>query len=205
MINAKTTLSVLLLLGVSSVSFGDICQLVYPGYQSGSTFDGPTKCALGTSDGISVNGPLGTSDTKFTGSVLVRGPLNASSGRFRSLTVDGPLKGQSIDVRGSALVEGPVNLDKSHLKDVSISGPLTATKSNFEDIQMRSDYASLTDCHLKNLSMKNSKESYQNTKLYLEGKTLVTGDITFIGKSGVIYKGSEVVIKGKVVNGSIKS
>lgn len=198
------TISLLLLTSLTVSAQADTCLLVYGGYHSGNRYAGPTHCAPGTVGGITVNGPLQTTNTMFTGPVIVRGPLNSSDGKFQALTVDGPYHAKAANILGAAEIRGPAHLSKTHTKSLNVKGPLIANKTWMGAVTIYANYSALTDCRADGITMINHSYSPKTTKLYIQGKSTIKGNVAFEGKPGVVYLNTDSKITGKVINGQVK-
>lgn len=199
----KTVLVAALLISVISAASADVCRLTYAGYHSGKQFDGPTSCANGNTDGILVNGPLTTTSTIFSGAVRVSGPLVAKGGTFQSVHVQGPLIGDKTYLKGGATVNGPVKLNGSKVgAALIINGPLIAIKTWLKDVIVSSNIVTITDSSANNITIKDHDDGASNAPVvFIQGKSTVSGDITFVGRAGRVHLDQTAVIKGKVVNG----
>ena len=102
------------------------------------------------------------------------------------LTVNGSLSGKKIKVSGKTKVDG--NLD--------------ASKSSFSDIEVATTYRiTLTSSKAKNIFVKKSK--YESQRIYLEGRTIIEGNIIFESGNGKVLVSRKAKIMGEVQGASV--
>jgi hypothetical protein len=81
-------------------------------------------------------------------------------------------------------------------------GTFDATETQFQkDLTVGGGETFLTSCQLENLYI--SDDLSDNLEVTLKGKTVINGSVIFKVGQGKVYKGPEVVITGKVVNGTL--
>lgn len=100
------------------LAFANVCQLASGAYPVGSTYYGPTNCAAGTLNSISVVGPLNLNGTTV-GTVTVSGPVEANAATVQALSVDGTLKANQSQF-GTISVAGSVYFDSSTAQTIII-------------------------------------------------------------------------------------
>lgn len=95
-------------------------------------------------------------------------------------TYDGPTWCKKITV-SNLIVRGPLSITHSKVTGLAeVSGPVSAKQSNFQNIQIDQNY-SVNHINLKN-------------------HTCVRGNITFIGKKGILDIDSTSRVQGQIIN-----
>lgn len=98
-------------------------------------------------------------------------------------TYDGPTF-CSHTTLSSINARGPLQLEQTKITGkTDVSGPIKAKKSNLQDVVLEN-----------NLSVET---------VTLSDNTTVNGDITFLGREGIVYLENGSTIKGKVVNAKV--
>lgn len=81
-------------------------------------------------------------------------------------------------------VRGPLQLDKTKVTGkTTVHGPLKANGANLDNVFIANDFTAET--------------------VTLQEGSKVNGDITFMGRAGVVYLEKNAVVKGRVINGKI--
>ncbi|WP_010302931.1 hypothetical protein [Candidatus Odyssella thessalonicensis] len=148
-------------------------------------------------DGSAHGKNLKCQEFKINGSLAVD-QLEAHQG-----LVSGSLTGHNISILKDLSVEGSLAGDRiTVLGRTKIAGNLSVIGGDFTDIDIEGDASDLTDSRAANIHFK--KVITDTQKLYLRGKTIVSGDIVFESGKGEIYLGTDAVIKGQVKGATIK-
>jgi hypothetical protein len=107
------------------------------------------------------------------------------------LIVKGRLSGQKIKVSGKTSVDGNIVASESSFGDIELG--TTGNKDTYEIV--------LLDSKAKNILFKQTKSESQ--RIYLEGKTIIEGDITFESNNGKVIFSMEAKVKGKIHGATI--
>lgn len=104
-------------------------------------------------------------------------------------------------------INGLANLDRCVMrKEVTSHGTLFANATDFlMDLAVCAGHTTLTSCNLINLYIldHNEENSTNPINITLDGATTVNGDIVFETGLGIVHKGPNVVILGKVIGGVV--
>ncbi|MEE3002728.1 MAG: hypothetical protein VX335_00035 [Pseudomonadota bacterium] len=128
------------------------------------------------------------------------------------------LKGTVVDK--STKVSGIFSADKAQLHDLSVQGKANINSSKIDgkcnirgylesdsSIFKKSLHLSSNEAKLRNSEIGTNIEinhSIGTPRLILSGTSIVSGNIKFIGSYGEVIKDKSVIIRGKLINGSIK-
>ncbi len=152
-----------------------------------------------------IQGPLRIRDVKVGGSTVVYGPISSRGSELNTLKVYGPTKLIETKILGWTNVRGPLKAyGATFTKQLDVRGSLLAEETSFAgDVSVMGKTVELTDCTLKNIVFK--ARSKKGSKLYLSGKTVVEGNITFRGKVDQceVYIDPSCTIKGEIVGATI--
>jgi cytoskeletal protein CcmA (bactofilin family) len=200
------------------------CSLVYGGYASGGTFDGPTTCSNATVNSLKVNGPLTLSNSKISGATKVRGIATVSGSTISDdLWVDGPANLSHTTVNGSIAVNGPATFGNvKAMEGVKVNGPATFNystvagnvRANGTFSSSHSDFKSDINVRAHSISIGNSKtqsitvrhdDNYKRQDLYLSGDTIVNGSITFVKNDGHVYLSDTAKVTGKITGATVEN
>ena len=173
---------------------------------------------------VTVHGPIINSQDLTCKKLLVTGPLSAKHINCDDLAVIGTTETQdlvvkrSIDITSSftgkkikcatLVVTGTIDITDFNIsEDAKIIGHTKVSYGSINDVEMWSNETIFQDVELNNITINKNqdKNNDKNEHLYLKGKTLVKGNITFISGKGIIIKGPNVQINGKVSGAVIKS
>lgn len=132
-------------------------------------------------------GPTTLAETTVTGKMSVAGQLDAQNSSM-----------------GTVEVAGVANMDGSNVKgDTHLMGPMTANRSIFGgDLSIDSDKMTLSASIVKgSITVKSAQAG---PVLELTCGTTVVGGINFQGQPGIIKKTGDVLIEGRITNGTIE-
>ena len=179
----------ILAVSMASASLASVCRLIVPVPQVGSTYNGPTICHEGTLSDVHVNGPVHMKGTTITDLLSVNGPAMVESAKIADVKINGPLMMLDSTLTG---------------KQVKINGPLMAKKSMIKgDINIATKHIKLDQTSAKNIVVR-AGHRRKSTIVDLENHSVVSGDIIFKGKAGVVVLKTGSVVKGQVINGRVK-
>lgn len=170
---------------------------------SKTNYFGPTSLQNETHPRLSIMGPATLDNVTVTEGTTVHGPATLRNSRFHSLEVLGLLNGTNISSQ-SLTVKGPTSLSNVTVKgDTSIMGPFVADEGSFQDITVAADEITFKDVQVQNLYIQQNHPDHPKPQtLNLEGNSIISGDITFEGKKGVVkIKNENVSISGKITGG----
>lgn len=179
----------LLAASITGASLASVCRVIVPVPQVGSTYNGPTTCHEGTLTEVHVNGPVHMNGTTITDLLSVNGPAIVQSAKIADVEINGPLLMRDSTLTG---------------KQVRINGPLMAKKSVIKgDINIATQYMKLDQTLAKNIVVRDGRRR-KSTIVDLENHSVVSGDVIFKGKPGVVVLKTGSVVKGRVINGRIE-
>jgi len=124
------------------------------------------------------------------------------------LVVSGSTKANQLSVGGAMEAFGSLSLVNSQvhdlvcsseavLTDTQVNGNITIEQSSRSGVQSDIPFISWI------LSWFSSSNDSKRPVLYLQGKTVVNGDITFFVEGGIVYTQASVTINGKINGGTI--
>lgn len=167
------------------------------------SFMGPTELKEITATSLSVTGPFQFNTLKVAKNLVVVGPvIDSEHGIFGSLDITGPFEAKNIAC-SKFNVTGPVDVTNLQVSgDATITGPLKASKSTFQNLTIWSDKIFLEDVKTKDIFVKKILQEKQ--VLYLKGKTVVEGTITFESGKGIVEQGPEAKIQGAIKGATLE-
>lgn len=116
----------------------------------------------------------------------VNGALSCNEASIdNDLIVNGSLSGKGIKVSGKTKVDG--NLD--------------ASKSCFSNIETAAFRVTLKNSKAMNIFVKKTK--HESQRIYLEGKTIIEGNITFESGNGKVFISKETKVVGDIQGATI--
>lgn len=169
------------------------------------TFNGPTILREQSFEDLEINGPADLKHIKaksltdkgplkyhrieIDGKTSVTGPMSGLEGKFENVTVKGPFRAKRLKI-GTLTVNGPTSLARFTFSgDAKINGPLVAKHGHFQNLIAGSDEGgdsvSLYDVTAKDVTIRKGKKE---EILLLNGRTEITGKITFESGHGKIEK-----------------
>ncbi|MDO8955093.1 MAG: hypothetical protein Q7V63_09640 [Gammaproteobacteria bacterium] len=161
------------------------CSLNNGGYQANSiSFDGPTTCSGGQADAISVNGPLLVSNEVIS-TLSVNGPIAANHAKVSSLSINGQL-----------------NLHNSTVDTLTINGALQSVNSTISSVNAQGNLR-FVNSTVGNIVIPHAPSAGHYT-IYLQGKTVVNGNINFQEGGGIVYQSSTAKVTGTITGASVK-
>ncbi len=166
------------------------------------TFYGATNLTHATLDSVEINGGAMLHDVHFNSLVVngvanvtdfkidtakIHGSFNVRNGQIQDgLEVHGSFIGHRINITGNTIIFGNMKLHNSTIQSLELSA---------------------SSCLLKNTIVKNiifkTTPHKKKQKLFLQGKTIVNGNITFTSGNGMVYATKKVIIKGKIIGGMV--
>ncbi len=189
-----------LLQEIQAQSFMGVTLLEKQNLQEAS-FVGPTELKEITATSLSVTGPFQFNNLKVAKDLVVVGPvIESEHGIFGSLDITGPFEAKNITC-SKFNITGPVDVTNLQVSgETTITGPLKARKGTFQKLTIGADTIFLEDVKTKDIFVKKILQEKQ--VLYLKGKTVVEGTITFESGKGTVEQGPGVKIQG-VVKGAL--
>lgn len=150
----------------------------------------------------------------FYASLTYGGFLNSGTFDFTNSTAWGDFENQTTGVlngEGSTFFglvnHGTVNLKKCKMtKEVKSFWVLNAIETSFlKDVVICDGNATLHSCQLENLVVGDilNETNHSLATVILDGSTKIKGSIIFKNAEGKVYKSSQVIILGDIINGSI--
>ena len=168
-----------------------------------ASFMGPTELKEITAISLSVVGPFQFNHLKVDKELVIVGPvIESERGVFGSLDITGPFEAKNIAC-SKFDVTGPVDVSDLRVSgEATITGPLKARKSTFQKLTIWADKIFLEDVKTKDIFVK--KILREKQVLYLKGKTVVAGNITFESGKGIVEQGPEAKIQGAIKGAVVK-
>lgn len=187
---------------VQAKSFTGVTTLEHQALQEAS-FVGPTELNSITAKSLSVMGPLQFNHLEVEKDIVILGPVtNSEHGVFGSLEITGPFNAKNI-VCSKLDATGPVDVtDLTVSGEATMTGPLKARKSTFQNLTIWADEISLEDVKTNDILVK--KDEKKKQVLHLKGKTVVTGNITFESRNGMVEQGPDVKIQGAIKGATVE-
>lgn len=166
--------------------------------------------------------------TTATGTVSVAGgPFEATDSSVESILVAGNAITNNSKVMGNTVITGPLTSTHSHfdgnltidsdtivLSDTTVKGSVVMKADQpdmldkiDETIKVESQEPNqLTEANKPNEAAKKEEAERKNIQPVIEMRcgTDITGDVTFIGLSGIVKKSPDSLIGGKVINGTVE-
>jgi hypothetical protein len=165
----------------------NVCRYAHITADPGThVFNGPTFCEPGQVDEIEVNGFLSVSGTTI-GKVTVNGQSGTIDANINEMVINGDLQTrntklnqlQLLGSKGASLIDTSLtNINSTgfiFLTNSKVAGSITITNSGNEPRKIVS----------------------------VGSSSVVQGNITFVGKDGVVYKSKDSTINGQVINGRV--
>lgn len=132
-------------------------------------------------------GPAVLKGTTVSGDLKVAGPLTADSVTAGSLTITGSAQMINSKVKGAVVITGNFN----------------ATNVNFnQTINITSDNIQLHHVKIKGSVMVSSTDS--TPYVVIDCGSIISGDVVFSGKAGVIQITDDSIVQGRVHNGAME-
>lgn len=210
-----TTLSLLLSLGVSSVTFA---QAAKDKATSNMQFGNAGMTAvevknlhhsgkllvkkIKVTDSTIINGTFEAVDSQFNKEAVINGNVDAKTSSFNDLNVNGNVKFKTVVVNGPANVNGKVDADECDFKNtLNIYGQLSAKKSKFEKkLTVKSVETDLDECTAQDIIVqKTGNDATQ--KVILKGTNV--NSITFESGKGVVEQDDKSTV-GKVTGATVE-
>jgi hypothetical protein len=158
----------------------------------GEVHYGPTFLQNQVLENLKAYGPLHLNKTTVRGKVQAHGSLTAFDATMKSLEAYGPVTAKNVFFASIDAI-GPVILDNVRVKNsLKIKGPLNARNTKIGHAEIIADEVILIDSEAQNIWIKKDKNKSKLfiQKLYLMGKTTISGPIIFESENG------EVIIQG---------
>lgn len=152
---------------------------------------------------LKVMGPLVLDNTDINGQIEVYGPFLGNNVNTLSLTVQGPADIQNLKV-GEITINGPLSIKGSVVSgSATINGPIRSSNTVFrKDVSVAARSLTFKNSEIQNLTIRPSNPMIKKEQiLYLKGKTIIHGNITFESGNGKIISSENVVIKGMIKGG----
>ena len=210
-----TTLSLLLSLGVSSVTFA---QAAKDKATSNMQFGNAGMTAvevknlhhsgkllvkkIKVTDSTIINGTFEAVDSQFNKEAVINGNVDAKTSSFNDLNVNGNVKFKTVVVNGPANVNGKVDADECDFKNtLNIYGQLSAQQSKFEkQLTVKSVETDLDECTAQDIIVqKTGNDATQ--KVILKGTNV--NSITFESGKGVVEQDDKSTV-GKVTGATVE-
>lgn len=157
---------------------------------------------------LQIDGYYNVSNVALTQPLVVNGSAKINGGSFEGGKINGSLKLMNAKVSGPITINGSLQADHSiFLSTTKINGSLRSTNSTFENnVTIASTKTLLDNTTTKNIFIQKSSNGFlfrnKTSKIYLNGKSVVNGNITF-AQSGIVYVAQGSKITGKVMNGKV--
>lgn len=135
----------------------------------------------------------------FNGSTIVKETIFT-----RDVKANGSFKAKASLFKGNVIVRGKTDLEDCVLeKSAEFYGKVEGDKIQFKgDVKAYSSRVDLEECDLKNLTVVVTKNSDRTPEVKLED-SVVSGDIVFADKAGVVLMSGTSKVIGDVKNGKI--
>lgn len=169
---------------------------------------GPAKLEKVKFKKLNIHGTLEFNNLEVDGDALITGPIiNGYNGRFGLLKVIGSVKGRLINCNFFTIVGSLDVSDLTVKEDIYIVGTAKIDNSYLKNLEVASDEIILNNVEVKDIVIEknnplNHTANKQKQVLYLKGKTIVRGNISFQSRKGVIFIDKNATIIGKV-NGAV--
>jgi len=173
----KQSLTTLLLLGSVAIASADTC----------TSIPGSVTCASGIIEGLVGNGMVNVDGTTINGTAIINGQLNAEGAHFSMLNV-----------------MGTANLSQCTVNDIAtIKGLMTASATKFQrSVDVYSTAVRFSNCDINgDVHMHHSDAEKQI--VYLDKKSVVSGNIIFDDGEGKVVVRGHSKIGGKVIGGLV--
>jgi len=148
--------------------------------------NGGLVCSQTELDNIHLQGYVSLMDVTVGGDSIIEGLLQAKKSKFTG----------NIKVKGSANLKASRVFGKT-----SIVGALEVENSRFRDIEITAKQAVFNQSQARSLTIKPTQNMPQ--RIYLQGGTLIRGNIVFESGNGEVIKSDQARIQGQVIGGQI--
>ena len=144
-------------------------------------------------------------DQQKMSSLTVNGPVTLNGGRFGPVLIRGSLRSNQVTFQKSVQVRGPASFDRDHVySGVKITGNIQCLASQFDGaVNVMSSSSRFNACKMNSIVM-SGDDTLRTPALYLRDHSMVSGDISFKNKPGIVYLSANSHIYGRVNNGTIK-
>ncbi len=190
------------------------------GYSRGDKVFGDVNCEKGKVAALSVYGNTDLEHTTISQSLSVHGHLDAEHVNFGQVNVYGYAKLKHAEVKDDLIVHGALSAKHAEFKGaVKAYGHLAVTATQLLDrVRVYGDVNANHATFTKSLKVYGHHTVLVNSQandivvsnhlltpsVTLEGKTIITGDIRFVKKPGIVYQDKQSKLEGKVFNGKIE-
>jgi hypothetical protein len=166
-----------LMIGVTNACYADdVCK----------TSAGTTFCGSGTTKNVDAVGYVNIDGTTITDHLGVMGKVSAANANIGSVKCIG-----EMSIKGSVIQNG-----------FEIIGFVNAASTNFlGSIEITGPETTFDGSSMKNITIKRAEHSGE--KIYLEGNSVVNGNIVFESGNGYVIENNGSSISGKVIGGQI--
>jgi len=179
---------------------------------------GSAKLERASFDFLTISGSLDFNDLTIEKILTVNGSIKGQLLKCQKFIINGSFKGENIKAQYGR-VSGSLSVKKTTIEDdLTVSGSLTgneikvsgktkidgnlnASESSFSDIEVASCECTLTNSKAKNVFVKKNK--HESQRIYLNGNTVIEGDIIFESLNGKVICSGEAKVLGKVQGASI--
>lgn len=148
--------------------------------------EGKLVCSQTEVKNIKMQGYVSLMDVSVVGEAKVEGMLQAKTTHFKG----------EVKVKGSAHLNGS-RVDGKTI----IVGALKAEESHLKDIEITSNQVIFNCSKLNTLTVKPTKNEVQ--RVYLQGITVIKGDVVFESGDGEVIKSPQSRIAGKIIGGHL--
>jgi len=203
-------LAIFLLVNLLTINFVQAETFYGPADLSSKTYDnltinGPADLKEIKTNSLNINGPLTFKGLEVKNNTSIKGPTKGKNGTFADLSIAGPLEARKM-ICNALEVKGPVSLTDFEVKgNAAISGPVAAQKGVFQDLTVYAPEITLKDVMVKNIVVKKLDKHHKKPTIELQGKTIVSGNITFESGDGEVTQEKGSKIEGKIMGGTLSS
>ena len=179
---------------------------------------GSTKLEKVSHESLTIAGSLNFNNLTIEQILSVSGSAEGDFLKCEKFIINGSFAGKNIQATNGE-VSGSLTCEKTNIdNDLEVNGSLKATetkvsgktkvdgnldasRSSFSDIEISSWQCTLRNSKAKNIFIKKTKDKSQ--RIYLKGKTIIEGNITFESGNGKVIFSNEAKVKGKVQGASV--
>lgn len=150
---------------------------------------------------VIINGELVLKNNHFAHKSVVNGQAHLQEDAicYLPLVVNGSFKSENVIVHEKLTINGCASIIASKINhDISISGDVVTRESSFKDIELLTKNARFYSSSFNNIVIKNLKNKSFKQVIYLCDQCIVSGDIVFESKNGLIYKDNTSKILGDI-------
>lgn len=163
------------------------------------SFVGPISLQDVQAESIKIQGPFDLSQSQVK-NIKALGSVTLKNVKAESLKLTGPLQADDFTCK-ELVVTGPIKGLRCHVDQIKATGPFQVSESTIKNLTITADEIRLENSCIETIIVKADQNKVQ--KVFLLGKTIVKGNITFESGKGSVVLGKNVSIKGIIVGAEV--